>query len=208
MATQNATNTTITNNADGFDMAGGSTARKLTVTGADITLTGSGSNTYTFPSETDTLLGDKDVPSILEQVYPVGSIYINATNSTNPATLLGFGTWSAFGAGRVLVGFDSSDTDFDTAEETGGAKTHTLTIAEMPDHRHSMESSTDSGDTWSLISGAGFGKDGAITGNYLGVSQSVTAFSSFQARVRGAGGGESHNNLQPYITVYMWKRTA
>ena len=62
------------------------------------------------------------VTATIANAYPVGSIYMNATNSTNPATLLGFGTWSSFGAGRVLIGLDSSDTDFDSAEETGGAK--------------------------------------------------------------------------------------
>jgi hypothetical protein len=62
----------------------------------------------------------------LSTLYPVGSVYINASVSTNPGTLLGFGTWAAFGAGRVLVGLDAGDVDFDTVEETGGAKTHTL----------------------------------------------------------------------------------
>ena len=65
--------------------------------------------------------------SFLDTIYPVGSIYTNATNGTNPGTLLGFGTWVSFGAGRVPVGIDSGDTDFDTAEETGGAKTTTTT---------------------------------------------------------------------------------
>ena len=72
--------------------------------------------------------------NVLEKVYPVGSVYINASVSTNPATLLGFGTWTAFGAGRVLVGLDSTDTDFDSAEETGGAKTVTLTASQIPEH--------------------------------------------------------------------------
>jgi hypothetical protein len=62
----------------------------------------------------------------MSDIYPVGSIYINAAVTTNPATLLGFGTWVAFGTGKMMVGYDASDTDFDALQETGGAKTHTL----------------------------------------------------------------------------------
>lgn len=64
------------------------------------------------------------VSQIAAFIYPVGCLYVS-TVSTNPATIFGFGTWAAFGAGRVLVGLDSGDTDFDVSEETGGAKTST-----------------------------------------------------------------------------------
>ena len=76
-----------------------------------------------------------NVVEVLKKVYPVGCIY-TSTVSTNPNTLFGFGTWSAFGAGRTLVGIDSGDTDFDTVGGTGGEKTHILTVAEMPAHKH------------------------------------------------------------------------
>jgi hypothetical protein len=76
-------------------------------------------------------------------VYPVGSIYFNAAVATNPATLLGFGTWAAYGGGRVMVGVHSSGT-FDGLNETGGAETHTLTTAEMPAHTHTYGKSTTS----------------------------------------------------------------
>ena len=69
--------------------------------------------------------------------FPVGSVFI-AVVATNPATLLGYGTWSAIAAGRMLVGLNSGDVDFDTAEETGGAKTHALTTAEIPAHTHTQ----------------------------------------------------------------------
>lgn len=135
-----------------------------------------------------------DTKTTLAAVYPVGSIYINATNSTNPASLLGFGTWAAFGAGRVMVGLNSSDSDFDTAEETGGAKTHTLTTNELPAHSHggifpsgSQGSFTEAFDVDNP--GSGFDKG----------SEKFTT---------NTGGGAAHNNLQPYIVVYMWKRTA
>jgi hypothetical protein len=131
----------------------------------------------------DTAISNVD----LDSIYPVGSIYMNATSSTNPATLIGFGTWIAFGAGRVPVGIDSSDTDFDTAEETGGAKTHTLTVDEIPAHTHSVPNSGSQNN--SFDSGTTVGND-------------VTGTSG------STGGGSAHNNLQPYIVVYMWKRTA
>ena len=128
------------------------------------------------------------IPAVdLSSLYPVGSIYMNASNGTNPATLIGFGTWVAFGAGRVPVGINSGDTDFDTAEETGGAKTHTLTVDEMPAHTHSVPNSGSQNN--SFDSGTTVGND-------------VTGTSG------SAGGGQAHNNLQPYIVVYMWKRTA
>lgn len=123
----------------------------------------------------------------LSSLYPVGSIYINASVSTNPATLIGFGTWQAFAAGRVMVGLDSGQTEFDTLGETGGAKTHTLTVDEMPAHTHSVPNSGSQNN--SFDSGTTVGND-------------VTGTSG------STGGGSAHNNLQPYIVVYMWKRTA
>jgi hypothetical protein len=127
----------------------------------------------------------------LANIYPVGSIYMNASDSTNPATLLGFGTWVAFGAGRVPVGIDSTQTEFDTAEETGGAKTHTLTISEMPSHNHNQPAG---------ILPPPNANDLDITGgNARTLGDNVSTDNT--------GGGNAHNNLQPYIVVYMWKRT-
>lgn len=118
--------------------------------------------------------------------FPVGAIFISIS-STNPGTSLGYGTWTAFGTGQVLVGIDVGQTEFDVAEETGGAKTHTLTSAEMPNHTHSIQI----GDT-----------DGAA-----GIAdRSSSAVTSMNTGATGGGG--AHNNLQPYIVVYMWKRTA
>ena len=79
--------------------------------------------------------------SFLDTIYPIGSIYSNASNSANPATLLGFGTWVRV-EGKVIVGYDSDDDDFDAVgsgtntNSTTGSKTHTLTESEMPSHTH------------------------------------------------------------------------
>lgn len=135
------------------------------------------------------------VTATIANAYPVGSIYMNATNSTNPATLLGFGTWSSFGAGRVLIGIDSSDSDFDGAEETGGSKTHTLTTAQLPSHRHQVGSNDSGTGTGGAAGNMELVRD-AGTGNGPAVNSSFT------------GSGDAHNNVQPYIVVYMWKRTA
>jgi microcystin-dependent protein len=110
----------------------------------------------------------------------------------NPATLLGLGTWVAFGAGRVLVGRDAGDADFDTAEETGGEKTHTLTEAEIPSHAHAENAPASA-------------SGGALK---LGIDSNASGSQAAGLNTGAAGGGGAHNNLQPYIVVYMWKRTA
>lgn len=129
----------------------------------------------------------------LSAAWPVGSVFI-AVVSTSPATLLGFGTWSAFAAGRVLVGLDSGDTDFDAVEETGGAKTHTLLAAEMPAHSHlipDVRDATTGGSTTQIAK-----------------TQDTSSTTGTLINTASTGGGGAHNNVQPYIVVYMWKRTA
>lgn len=123
---------------------------------------------------------------LLPYIYPVGCIYFS-TNSTNPATSLGFGTWTAFGTGRVPVGFDEGAAEFNVDEETGGAKTHTLTIAELAFHSHGV---------------------GLVTIQDTGSGTVVHTEAGSTGTTDGEGGGGAHNNLQPYITVRMWKRTA
>jgi hypothetical protein len=145
------------------------------------------------------------VQAALAALYPVGSIYINATSAVNPGTLLGFGTWTAFAAGRVLVGLDTSNALFDTAEETGGSAnaivvshTHTATVTD-PGHRHTYTRysglNPQSGDStlcWS----------GTSTQNTSTVTTGITVANST------TGSSGTNANYQPYITVYMWKRTA
>jgi hypothetical protein len=140
--------------------------------------------------------------SALEAAYPVGSIYMNASNSNNPSTLLGFGTWAAFGAGRVLVGINPSDTDFDTAEETGGAKTHTLDLDEMPSHRHGGIYPSGSAGSFT----EGFDVDNPSSSADLSYEK-FTNYTGGDKTDGTQGTTQAHNNLQPYIVVYMWKRT-
>jgi len=142
----------------------------------------------------------------LASVYPIGSIYINATNSTNPGTLLGFGTWVAFGAGRVLVGFNASDPLFDSAEETGGSKnaivvshTHTGTTSTAGTHSHTYTESFGGPGASAAVSGVS-GPDTKNTSSAGAHSHTFTTDST--------GSSGTNANLQPYITVYMWKRTA
>jgi len=145
------------------------------------------------------------VQTALTIIYPVGSIYTNATVSTNPATLLGFGTWTAFGAGRVMVGFNSSNALFDTAEETGGSAdsivvshTHTATVSETP-HAHGYLSLTGGS--------VGIAPASQNTGNATG-NTSGTASTGLTVAISTEGSSGTNANYQPYITVYMWKRTA
>ena len=135
----------------------------------------------------------------MSDIYPVGSIYINAAVATNPATLLGFGTWVAFGAGRVMVGIDASQTEFDTLGEESGSKTHQLTEAELPSHQHDQGYGADQTPRHGITTGL----------SSVRIDNDGNAFNSTTAaRTSSVGSDTAHNNLQPYIVVYMWRRTA
>ena len=181
------------------------------------------------------------VSSVIQAAYPIGSIYINATNATNPATLLGFGTWTAFGAGRVPVGFDSGNPLFDTAEETGGSAdaivvshdhTYSATTGnQSANHTHTFSATTDTQGAHnhtvtSYGSGGGpivnsaqpFYADSTINTSTAGshnhsVSGTTGSVSadhthSVSGTTASTGSSGTNANYQPYITVYMWKRTA
>jgi len=147
----------------------------------------------------------------VSRLWPVGSIYINATDDTNPATLLGFGTWTAFGVGKVMVGLDGEDADFDTAEETGGAKTmaHTHTT---PDHTHTTADHTHTiNHQHPVISGDGIqpGSGTVRSYDYSGSSGGASTGNTTSGASTGntTSAASNTNNLQPYVVVYMWKRT-
>lgn len=121
-------------------------------------------------------------------MHRVGDI-IFSTSDENPSTIYG-GTWVAWGKGQVPVGVDASDSDFNTVEKTGGEKEHTLTVDEMPSHKHD------------------FGQQFATTSNLSGTYGYYMIAGTQTDVIKNTGGNQPHNNLQPYITCYMWKRTA
>lgn len=129
-------------------------------------------------------------------MHRVGDI-IFSTSDENPSTIYG-GTWVAWGKGQVPVGVDTSDSDFNTVEKTGGEKEHTLTVDEMPSHSHIQ--------TWNgnIMVGGGSGGE-STNGSYLNEGGNGTYPATLTNNV---GNSHSHNNLQPYITCYMWKRIA
>ena len=153
--------------------------------------------------------------------HPVGSIYLS-TDPVNPGIPYG-GTWAAWGQGRVPIGVDTAQTEFNTVEKTGGTKTHTLAASEMPSHTHIQNSHNHTqnahGHTariWNTASGSNPSIRASdittgtnSTGVMISVISSTTATNIAATAVnQNAGGSEAHNNLQPYITCYMWKRTA
>lgn len=237
--------------------------RNINFTGAGVSVADSGGKTVV------TIAGGAG------EAFPVGAVFIGVV-STNPGTLLGYGTWSTFGAGRVLVGLDSGDTDFDTVEETGGAKTvastgsnsnesahthsvtsnvtvadhssHTHTYTEIVEHTHTVNindpghahtqttSATDGattradassgGTTYNNVANINSNTTGitattsnpagsVATGTTAGPSATLTHSPTNNAVTSGAGSSHTHTYtgnatsvVQPYIVVYMWKRTA
>lgn len=154
---------------------------------------------------------------VVNLIYPVGSIYMGV-NNVNPGTFFG-GTWVQWGAGKAVMGVNTSDADFNSAEKTGGAKNHTLSVAELPSHNHTFSGSSGSAGAHThglkytgseTAKGTGHGwinNDGAST-----LSSSVKSAGAHTHSISGTidntGGGSAFSILPPYITCYMWKRTA
>jgi microcystin-dependent protein len=161
------------------------------------------------------------IQQFAKTMYPVGSIYMS-TKSTNPSTYFG-GTWVAWGSGRVPVGINTSDSNFNTVEKTGGASTVALTTAQMPSHSHakgSLATATAGAHTHNIQNqkaawGTNSGNRVLIdaTSGYTAVTNKTTTSGgahthTISGSTAAAGSGSAHNNLQPYIVCYMWKRTA
>ena len=136
---------------------------------------------------------DIGVGALFLAMHPVGSLYFSAV-STSPQTLFG-GTWVQWGSGRVPVGVNTADSDFNSVEKTGGAKTHTLTVNEMPGHTHTAYTQ------------GGWGA-GLLGSGMFRVDANSPANTWADSATSATGGGRAHNNMPPYITCYMWKRTA
>ena len=153
----------------------------------------------------------------LELIYPVDSVYLSFA-STDPSTVLGFGTWSMI-EGKFLVGVDSTDSDFDTSGETGGTKAHThtdtfsvdgtsLSVAQLPatapftlDSTTSGSGGTSAGNANPLAGDESAGTTPASNNiNWSGAGDTHTHTLS--------GGVQSHSNLPPYTSVYIWRRVS
>ena len=146
----------------------------------------------------------------MKKIYPVGSIYIS-TVSTNPATLFGFGTWEAMPAGRVLLaqGKSSWGTTYN-AGSTGGEATHQLTVGELPQHTHTASTNTTGSHahTYRTFYGTtGYGPDGSSDREKT-INTGSSGNHTHTVTINNTGSNQAHNNLQPYIAVYIWKRTA
>jgi hypothetical protein len=191
----------------------GATFPSPTLTGVPVAPTASpGTNTTQIATTAFVTTG-------LQAAYPIGSIYMS-TVATNPGTLFGFGTWVAYGTGRMPISADGSTY---VAGTTGGSATTTLITANLPSHNHTATTTiTDPGHTHTLAFSAGStmtglgstgasGWQGANTGvNYITVSGTNSSSTGITASTTTAntGSGTAATTISPYIAVYMWNRTA
>lgn len=144
--------------------------------------------TSTTPINTTNLNNiENGIYDLYNAIFPIGQIVIKGDDK-DYSNWLGF-KWERTAVGKVLVGYDNNDVDFNNIGKIGGEKKHTLTIDEMPSHTHTVNYS----------GGAGTSVGVTAMGDQLGISNSI---------VQARGGGQSHNNLQPYQVVAYWKRTA
>jgi hypothetical protein len=136
-------------------------------------------------------VSDNTLSGMLDWFYPIGTIYETTSTDLDTTTKMGNhfgGTWESYGDGRVLVG-KSADTEFDTIGETGGAKTITLEITQIPSHKHAIKYGITS------------------PGDGSGLVYCTTTGSNVELE-EAAGGGQAHSNLQPYIVVYRYRRVS
>jgi hypothetical protein len=221
MATQNSNNVTITggtiNGVSGTNASltvGNATNATTAATVSTTVASGAVGTTQAAGTNNTTIATTAFVAAAMAVLYPIGSIY-SSTVSTNPNTLFGFGTWVAFAAGQVMIGNGSGF----TAGATGGSAdaitvshTHTYsgtTAGQSANHTHA-NSAGGSGVVGPLGSYGGV-EEGAGQPNYnlgdMGVN-SVDHTHTFSGTTASAGASGTNANLQPYVVVYMWNRTA
>lgn len=164
--------------------------------------------------------------TINQAMWPIGSVFLSVVN-TNPASLLGFGTWSQIAQGQMLAGFKTGDADFGTLEGTGGSKTanlaHTHSYSDVVNHTHPVsisdpqhhhtQQTRNTGSLGTSGSASSTNTNDNSQGQTLDASTGITATTSNPAGgvasgTTGSGGSAAQSVLNPYFTVYVWKRTA
>ena len=161
--------------------------------------------------DTLTVLGDIVAPMFLNKIFPVGAVYITYDNN-NPGNFLG-GTWERFGQGRTLVGEgtgnDGSTSMSFTSSGTGGEYKHQLNYYEMPNHVHVEYAMVEGYPEWNTFTPSAYSMlFGWQRGDYRGdVTTYHAARTPLNTATSDEGGSQSHNNIQPYIVVYFWRRT-
>ena len=158
----------------------------------------------TVPTDTGDLTNNAGYLKATD-VYPVGSI-VTFYDTADHSNFLGL-TWTRFAGGRMVVGYSSSDTNFDTIGETGGEKTHTLTVNEMPNHYHDVVYGSNDATTGISISCTGTGNQVLNLNGWAWDKNSNTPYGN-NAYAKKTGGGQAHNNMPPYIVASLWRRTA
>lgn len=148
-------------------------------------------------------LKKNNIESFVDAFYPIGSVYITF-NTANPSTFFG-GTWEKI-QGKFLLGTDS--TQGWTLGTTGGEKTHTLTVNEMPSHTHNVLSGA--GGNYTFVASppeyTPSGGNSRYYFKYQGVTSELNVGGAGLVNNSYTGGGATHNNMPPYIAVYMWRR--
>lgn len=187
-----------------LSLSGGTMTGALTMKGIKLTSgTDYGATLPSSPVTNQLFFQTAETNFVLDNVYPIGSIYMNV-NSTNPGTLFG-GTWEQI-QGKFLLGMSSSY----PAGSQGGEASHTLTTEEMPSHGHNPANQSGYfGFITNSKKAFEVGDMGVQSGSGRYYPYSTAAFDISRNTLTGTtGGGNSHNNMPPYLSIYIWKRTA
>ena len=187
-----------------LSLSGGTMKGALTTKGIKLTSgTDYGDTLPNNPATNQLFFQTAGTNFVLDNVYPIGSIYMNV-NSTNPGTLFG-GTWEQI-QGKFLLGMSSSY----PAGSQGGEASHTLTTEEMPSHGHNPANEAGySGFITNSKKAFSIGDMGSQSGSGRYYPFATADFDISRNTLTGTtGGGKSHNNMPPYLSIYIWKRTA